>query len=142
MKNMILAGCLSVTMLMPVAASAADLVVDVQGARDNSGTMRMTLFAKGDFMNYDQVLRRSISLIRSGEARFRIRGLEPGTYSFTILHDANANAEADRNFLGIPVEGVAISNNARGTFGPPDREDAEFSVSADGAEQVVELVYY
>jgi len=142
MKNEIFAGCLSAMMLTPVAAFPADLVVDVQGARDNSGTMRMTLFAEGDFMDYDRVLHRSISLIRSGQARFRIRGLEPGTYSFTILHDANANAEADRNFLGIPVEGVAASNNARGTFGPPDQQDAEFRVSENRVEQVVELVYY
>ncbi len=34
----------------------------------------------------------------------------------------------NQNFLGIPKEGYAFSNNASGTFGPPDFKDAAFKL--------------
>ncbi len=37
----------------------------------------------------------------------------------------------DRNFLGIPKEGYAFSNNVFGTFGPPKFEKAKFEVKED-----------
>jgi uncharacterized protein (DUF2141 family) len=36
------------------------------------------------------------------------------------------DGELDSNFLGIPTEDYGFSNNARGTFGPADYDDAKF----------------
>ena len=41
----------------------------------------------------------------------------------------NDNGKMDTNFLGIPKEPVAISNNAKGKFGPPKYKDAKFMIS-------------
>jgi uncharacterized protein (DUF2141 family) len=41
-------------------------------------------------------------------------------------HDENGNGALERSFLGIPKEGVALSNNARGHLGPPKLKDARF----------------
>ena len=49
-----------------------------------------------------------------------------GTYAIAIFHDTNSNGKLDKNFLGIPKEGYAFSNNVFGTFGPPDFKDASF----------------
>ena len=44
-------------------------------------------------------------------------------------HDENGNGKLDTNFLGIPSEGVAASNDAKGTMGPPSYEKAKFAVA-------------
>ena len=57
--------------------------------------------------------------------------LKPGTYAVTMYHDSNGNGELDTNFLRIPKERYGFSNNARGTFGPPDYGECLFEVKGD-----------
>ena len=47
------------------------------------------------------------------------------------MHDLNGNGELDANFLGMPREPWAFSNNAVGRRGPAKWEDAKFEISAD-----------
>ena len=35
------------------------------------------------------------------------------------------------NFMGIPKEDIACSNNAKGFMGPPKYEDAKFTITKD-----------
>ena len=51
-----------------------------------------------------------------------------GVYAVAIYHDSNSNGKLDKNFLGIPKEDYAFSNNASGAFGPPDFKDASFTL--------------
>ena len=57
-----------------------------------------------------------------------------GVYAVAIYHDSNSNGKLDKNFLGIPKEDYAFSNNASGAFGPPDFKDAAFKL--DGSKTV------
>ncbi len=57
-----------------------------------------------------------------------------GSYAIAMFHDANNNNELDKNFTGIPKEVYAFSNNARGTFGPPDLKDQLFRFDKDTQE--------
>ena len=50
-----------------------------------------------------------------------------GEYAIKLFHDENMDGELNSNFLGIPTEDYGFSNNARGTFGPADYDDAKFS---------------
>ena len=54
-----------------------------------------------------------------------------GEYAIKLFHDENENGELDTNFLGIPKEDYAFSNNAKGSFGPPKYEKAKFDVTGD-----------
>ncbi len=60
-----------------------------------------------------------------------IKDLKPGKYAFRYFHDENKDNEFGTNWLGIPNEGFGFSNNATGTFGPPDFEDTIFEVKED-----------
>jgi uncharacterized protein (DUF2141 family) len=53
----------------------------------------------------------------------------PGRYAIAAFHDENSNGRMDRNFLGIPTEGTAASNDATGRLGPPHFNDAAFVFS-------------
>lgn len=70
---------------------------------------------------------------------FNFKGLEQGTYAVSIFHDENSNGELDANFLGIPKEPYAFSNNAKGYFGPPSFEQCKFEVAAERKEIVISL---
>jgi uncharacterized protein (DUF2141 family) len=47
--------------------------------------------------------------------------------AFAGMHDEDSDGQLDRDFLGIPQEGYAFSNDAREPFGPPSFEAASFS---------------
>ncbi len=47
--------------------------------------------------------------------------------AIAVLHDEDENGEMKLNFISIPQEGWATSNNAKAqTFGPPKYKDAKF----------------
>jgi uncharacterized protein (DUF2141 family) len=55
-----------------------------------------------------------------------------GEYAIKLFHDENMDGELNSNFLGIPTEDYGFSNNARGTFGPADYNDAKFLFEKTG----------
>lgn len=75
------------------------------------------------------------SLILSTE----ITDLPYGTYAFALFQDVNENGKIDRNFLGIPTEPYAFSNNTRPAFKAPSFEECMFTYSEE--ENTVEIEF-
>jgi uncharacterized protein (DUF2141 family) len=69
--------------------------------------------------------------IRDGKASVTFERVPYGTYAVKVFHDENSNGELDTNFVGFPTEGFGFSNDAMGSFGPPDFEDAAFVVRTE-----------
>jgi uncharacterized protein (DUF2141 family) len=46
-----------------------------------------------------------------------------------VVHDTNGNGRADTNFLGIPTEGVGVSNNVMPRMSTPTFDANRFSVA-------------
>ena len=65
--------------------------------------------------------------IENRKAEHIFEDLPFGEYAIKLFHDENIDGELNSNFLGIPTEDYGFSNNARGTFGPADYDDAKFS---------------
>ena len=65
--------------------------------------------------------------IENRKAEHIFEDLPFGQYAIKLFHDENMDGELNSNFLGIPTEDYGFSNNARGTFGPADYDDAKFS---------------
>ena len=47
----------------------------------------------------------------------------------------------DRNFLGIPKEGVGASNDAKGHFGPPKFDAAAFEYTGGRMELKIKILH-
>ena len=62
--------------------------------------------------------------------------LEPGTYAITFFQDLNGNGELDTNWIGIPNEPYAFSNNARGSMGPASFKDSKFTVTENASFKI------
>lgn len=66
--------------------------------------------------------------IKNKKAVLTFKDIPDGTYAVSVFHDEDGNGKLTTNFLGIPKESYAASNNAKGTFGPPKWKNAKFEV--------------
>ena len=57
--------------------------------------------------------------------------LPDGIYAIGVYIDVNLNNKLDKNFVGIPKEPYAFSNNAEGFLGSPSFEKASFVIAGD-----------
>lgn len=67
--------------------------------------------------------------------------LPAGRYAIAVYHDEDANGHVNKNFIGIPREGVGISNNAIKGISRPKFEDAAFDLDAEKAI-TIDLTHY
>lgn len=79
---------------------------------------------------------------RPGSVTVVVRRVPPGTWAVQAFHDENENLDIDRNFLGLPVEGVGFSNDAPMRFGPPSYDDAALAVREPGVRTALSLRYF
>lgn len=114
------------------------MIVRVTGLNSDQGQVAVALTDSEKNFGQDLPFRGAFGRISGGRSEVKFEGVPFGEYAVKCFHDRNANAKLDTNFLGIPIEGYAFSNGARGKFGPPSFGDAKIVFSADG--QVVELV--
>jgi uncharacterized protein (DUF2141 family) len=58
--------------------------------------------------------------------------LVPGEWAVALTQDLNGNEKMDKNFLGIPTEPYAFSNNIRPRVSAPTFQECKFRVSGPG----------
>ena len=126
---------------VPFVAIAADLQVEIKGLRNSKGQIKVGLYQKNGFPDSGAEFRGvNIKPIeKKTEAVFQ--DVPEGTYAVGVIHDENMDGKLGKNALGIPNEGYAFSNNARGTFGPPSFSDASFSVGTDDKGMSIKMRY-
>ena len=121
------------TLLISFGSFAQDnniLTIDFEGIKSDKGKLFVALYnSEEDFLKNQ--MEGSIVDISNGKASASFDNLKSGIYAISSFHDKNNNGKMDTNFLGIPKEPVACSNNAKGKFGPPKFKDAKFMISTD-----------
>ena len=68
------------------------------------------------------------TILNDNTCSFEFDNLTPGVYAVKYIHDENLNGKLDMGMFG-PKEGYGFSNDARGSFGPPDFEDQVFNIT-------------
>jgi uncharacterized protein (DUF2141 family) len=141
----VLALALAVAGLLGAAPATpgATLTVTLAGIRSDRGSIFCELFAspKGYPTDASKAVQRKQAAISQRAARCVFEGLGPGTYAVAAYHDENGNGKLDTNFLGIPSEGVAASNDAKGTMGPPSFDKAKLSIATADLGITIHLSY-
>ena len=122
-------------------AAAADLRVTVEEVAAGSGDVLVAVCTPETFLGQACPYTSRAPAV-SGEAEVVVRGIEPGVYAVQAFHDANDNLDLDRNFLGLPEEGMGFSNNAPMRFGPPRFEDAAIEIDGRGSATRLRLRYF
>lgn len=138
---------LSVFLWIPAliySQGGADLKITVTGIKDQGGQISVNLFNTEKGFPEDATkafLYKTIQLNSSSESIYFI-DLPPGRYAFAILHDANENGVMEKNFLGIPKEGFAFSNNYKPLIKSPSFSQAAFELTKNDTSLVVEMIYF
>ena len=124
-------------------ATTTAITVRVEGVEGSAGLLRISLFRSAEgFPERSELAARTASLEPSGpSADVLFDDLTAGDWAVAVLHDENRNEKLDRNFLGIPKEGVGASNDAV-RFGLPKFERARVAVPPEGATVVVKIKYW
>lgn len=125
------------------ATARFPLTVRISQLRNAKGHVAVALFASAaDFPNQAHAFRGKLAKITGGRASVVFDDLAPGIYAVAVLHDENANAKMDFNFLGMPLEGYGFSNDASGILGPPSFQAAAFTLLPRASGIAVKLRYF
>lgn len=144
MRNLIAISSLLLTMLAcsAYATDDASLTIELSGLSEAEGNVYIAVYDNPEDWLGDEVavgVEVSITEALVDEMVVASLDLPPGEYAISIYYDANGNGELDTNFIGIPKEPVALSNNAKAKFGPPKYKDAVFTLSAEGLTQRIQM---
>jgi uncharacterized protein (DUF2141 family) len=125
------------------AGASNSIKVVVQGFHSNAGEADCVLFGSPEGFPSDSkiAMKRTRSKIVNNQAVCAFTAVAPGDYAVSVFHDENANGVLDRNFIGMPKEGVGASNDAAGKLGPPKFEDARFSYKGGQQTLTIHLRY-
>jgi uncharacterized protein (DUF2141 family) len=117
-----------------------DLNVIIFGFENSEGTARIGLSNSEEcWEKEDTAYAGMISEIKNDSVRVKFENIPFGEYGIKVHHDEDGDNEMDTNFLGIPSENYGFSNNASGTFGPPDWEDAKFLFESNNQIHTINL---
>jgi len=127
----------------PLAAdtgAAHDLTVTVTGLHSTKGQLIACLWQdKQGFPSCEKsrsALRKIVPV--TGETMQLTLPLDAaGNHAVTVIHDEDGNGKMKRNFIGMPTEGVGISNNPGGMPG----YDKSLAPLAPGGEITIRIKY-
>ena len=112
-------------MIISLNSYAFELLVT--GLRNNEGEVRASVFKSDEGFPSDPekaILRLNVKP-QDNHALFDFKDLAEGDYAIALLHDEDEDGEMRTNFIGLPREGWAVSNDAPPSlFGAPSFESA------------------
>ena len=123
--------------IVPVAALAGDLTIEVSGITLDRGKVYVAVYDRAD--SFPISGRQWVGQVLDPTARqltAHFKDLPPGQYAAVVFQDFNGNGKLDKNFLGIPQEPYGFSNGARGSAGPPKFSEAAVTLSPDGTTRI------
>ena len=128
MKKVVLSLITAVVIFLvsAVYAQAGTVTVEVSDIKEIKGLISVGLYSgeKG-FPDKGKEYKGKDVEVTAGTVACTFEDVPDGTFAVAVFHDSNSNGKLDKNFLGIPKEGYAFSNNAS-AIGAPAFKDASF----------------
>jgi len=127
MRRNMIAGLLLVA---TGALADTSVTVEVLDVTSSEGHMVLTVFeGKNNWLKRGYKVEK-VLIESTGTVLITVE-LPPGEYAFHAYQDLDDNGKMKSNFIGIPKEPTAVSNNAKGKFGPPKYKDAKVVVGEE-----------
>ena len=129
----------SATPLAPPTAPATETVtVVVSALASTSSVVKLNFYNAPDKFLKDGQMAIRLVVRPDGKNTLSIPvALAPGEWAVALSQDLNNNDKLDKNFLGIPTEPFAFSNNVKPRLAAPRFEECKFTVAGPG--QVVTI---
>ena len=121
-----------------------EIEVNISGIRNQNGIIRILLFNSSE--GFPSEHQKSYTMrnvtIEQDSLTVKLQAIPFGTYAISVLHDENSNGKLDTNWIGIPQEGVGVSNNVKSRLGPPKFSDCMFKLNTKKVVQNIKMNYY
>jgi len=117
-----------------VASPPAGLTVDISNIQNDKGQIGCSLYSKDDGFPSKTKKADATMFVKSkaGKATCVFKGVKPGKYAVSVMHDEDKDGELKTSMVGRPKEWWGVSNNVPPErFGPPKYEAALFSYTGD-----------
>jgi len=123
-------------------ASAARIIVTIDGLHNAQGNVFVGLYATpSKFLNGNQNDAMRKVRASTGPITVTFDNLPPVTYAVGAYHDENGNDHLDTDFIGLPIEGYALSNGVRAIMSKPTFQQAAFTVGAEDKPVALHIRY-
>lgn len=120
------------------APKTATITIKVTGFRNDTGKAGFALYNSPAGFDKDETFREGIVSLSKRTATITFRDVPLGAYRAGAFHDENNNGKLDENMMGIPTEGVGLSNNPKiSVTNIPTFDKIKFNVGA--GEQAIEF---
>lgn len=110
------------------------LTVEISGLKEATGNVYIAVYdSESTWLGEDALMTKKLSIADAldGDLVRTELQLPLGKYGLSVFYDSDNDGELDTNFFGMPREPIALSNNAVGKLGPPEFEDAVFTLGAE-----------
>lgn len=124
-------------LLLASPGGATEVEVQVLNTADAAGVMRVELCQEAEWLQGCAISAQAPA--RPGLSTVTVPDVPPGVYGVIAHHDSDGDGEVNRNFLGLPTEGIGFSRDAQIRFGPPRFGDAALRIGGDRAVVPVTL---
>ncbi len=116
-----------------------NLNIEVEGIRNSNGLIGISIYNSPHGFPNDlaKAIKTEFVTIKDNKAKIAINNLSEGYYAISVFHDENGNRKIESNWIGLPKEGVGVSNNVKASFGPPKFNDAKFMLNR--SEQIITI---
>ena len=145
MAAFMLAASMQYAPLSHAQAELATITVKISGLKGKDGVLLVNLYDSEDtwlkIPKANQVIK---SAITGATMTVVFKGVRPGTYGVSVIHDANKNSEMDMRWLPWPQpkEGAAASNDPEAKIGPPKWGGAKFTLAAESMTVKATMKYF
>jgi len=119
------------------------IVIKIAKMKSQKGNLLINLYnSEVGFPNIPEKALLQLNIkAKNATALAVFKSVKPGTYAVAICHDENSNNVCDANLLGIPKEGIGVSNDSKGFMGPPKFADSKFRLNAGRKEIEIKMSY-
>lgn len=112
-----------------VSAGNPQLTIKIENIESVEGDIRIGVFNTSEkFLKQGLTFKKYKIAVNKTTETIIINDLPKGEYAFMMYHDKNADGVLNRNFLGIPKEPFAFSNNVKPKLAKPTFEACQFSL--------------
>lgn len=121
-------------------AQTGTIELTVSGINLKKGkNIKIAIYEKVSFLKDIKI--QKIIQSKGKETTIELDDIEIGKYAIAVFQDENSDEKMNTNFMGKPKELSGFSNNAKGSFGPPDFNDASFDViNGKSTKLVIHLI--
>ena len=120
--------CHVLLLVLPGAAGAATLDVELVGVDNDHGLLRVAVCTPDTFATKHCPFS-GMAPARAGGGMVRVEGIPPGRYAVQAYHDEDGDGRVRRGLFGIPTEAIGFSRDAPIRLGPPRFEDAAIDIA-------------